>query len=211
MKNATSLYRWIELVVLFIGLPILLYFKPPVLVTIPVISTALVYVIYTAVRDGRITRSELFKPTGGKYLGWVIVRFLVLAMLMLGYLKITSFDGLFDAVKSNLLLWILISLVYSVFSVYPQEFLYRTFFFARYQEMVGNRSLFLFLNAIIFSFAHIIFRNWLVLLLTFAGSLLFGITYLRTRSLATTSIEHALYGLWLYTLGVGEMLAFPTG
>jgi hypothetical protein len=41
------------------------------------------------------------------------------------------------------------------------------------------------------------------------GGGIFAITFFRTRSLLLTSVEHALYGSWLFTLGIGEMLAFP--
>jgi membrane protease YdiL (CAAX protease family) len=48
-----------------------------------------------------------------------------------------------------------------------------------------------------------------VLCITIIGGVIFAITFLRTRSLLLTSIEHALYGSWLFTAGMGEMLAFP--
>ena len=73
-----------------------------------------------------------------------------------------------------------------------------------------NRSVFVFVNAIVFSLAHIFFRNSLVLLLTFLGGILFAITFNKTRSTILVTIEHAIYGCWLFTVGMGEMLAFPS-
>jgi membrane protease YdiL (CAAX protease family) len=64
-------------------------------------------------------------------------------------------------------------------------------------------------NAIVFSLAHIFFKNTLVLVLTFIGGLLFAYTFVKTKSTTLVSIEHALYGNWLFTVGMGEMLAFP--
>jgi membrane protease YdiL (CAAX protease family) len=53
-------------------------------------------------------------------------------------------------------------------------------------------------------------KNSLVMLLTFLGGILFAITFHKTRSTLLVSIEHAIYGIWLFTVGMGEMLAFPS-
>ena len=100
------------------------------------------------------------------------------------------------------------SVFYALFSVYPQELIYRYFFFWRYQSLLPTGT-FCVLNALLFSIAHTLFMNSLVIALTFAGGLLFAHTYRKSNSVMVTSIEHAGYGIWLYTLGIGEMLAFP--
>ena len=41
------------------------------------------------------------------------------------------------------------------------------------------------------------------------GGLLFAFTYSKTKSTLFVLIEHTLYGCWLYTVGMGEMLGFP--
>ena len=106
-------------------------------------------------------------------------------------------------------MWFMVSIMYSVVSVYPQEFLYRSFFFSRYGLLFKNPYLLIAVNALLFSFAHILFKNLFVLIITLIGGLIFAITFFRTKSLLLTSIEHALYGSWLFTVGMGEMLAFP--
>lgn len=65
------------------------------------------------------------------------------------------------------------------------------------------------INAIIFSLAHLFFKNGLVLLVTFIGGVIFSLTYLKFKSTALVTIEHALYGNWLFTVGMGQMLDFP--
>jgi membrane protease YdiL (CAAX protease family) len=118
-------------------------------------------------------------------------------------------ENLFIIVRKNPALWILVVLFYSVFSVYPQEFLYRTFYFARYNKLFSNKKVLIIINAIVFSMAHLVFRNFLVLGLTLVGGLVFAITYNKSKSLTFTCLEHAIYGSWLFTVGMGEMLAFP--
>ena len=120
-----------------------------------------------------------------------------------------NYENLFIVIRKNWLMWLTITIFYSVFSVYPQEFLYRTFFFKRYSVLFKKPFIIIIANALIFSLAHLAFHNLLVLTLTFIGGILFAFTYHKSKSLLLTSIEHALYGSWLFTLGMGKMLAFP--
>lgn len=68
----------------------------------------------------------------------------------------------------------------------------------------------MFLNAIVFSLGHIFFKNSLVIILTFLGGILFAITFNKTKSTLLVSIEHVIYGCWLFTVGMGAMLGFPS-
>jgi len=64
--------------------------------------------------------------------------------------------------------------------------------------------LFIFINALLFSFSHIIFNNWLAIILTFFISFLFAYTYKKSNSLLVVSLEHALYGNLIFTVGIGD-------
>jgi hypothetical protein len=59
-------------------------------------------------------------------------------------------------------------------------------------------------SAAAFGFLHIIFRNSLAVWLTFFGGILFAWRYEVTGSLFVSSFEHALYGCWLFTVGLGQ-------
>jgi membrane protease YdiL (CAAX protease family) len=65
------------------------------------------------------------------------------------------------------------------------------------------------INAALFSLAHVFFKNALVMLLTFTGGILFALTFRKTKSTLLVSIEHSIYGCWLFTVGMGEILGFP--
>ena len=136
-------------------------------------------------------------------------RFLALAILTTFFTWCVDPNNLFVPPLKNPLLWVGVALLYSVFSVIPQEFLYRTFFFNRFKPILKDDRLLILTNAVLFSMAHLFYRNVLVLALTFAGGILFAITYDRTKSLTFTCLEHAIYGSWLFTVGMGEMLGFP--
>jgi hypothetical protein len=49
-----------------------------------------------------------------------------------------------------------------------------------------------------------IFRNPLAVGLTMLGGILFAWCYWETGSLFTAGFEHALYGCWLFTVGLGQ-------
>jgi membrane protease YdiL (CAAX protease family) len=59
-------------------------------------------------------------------------------------------------------------------------------------------------SAVAFSFAHIVFRNPIAVGFTLIGGLLFAWRYYVSGSLFTSSFEHALYGCWMFTVGLGE-------
>ena len=106
--------------------------------------------------------------------------------------------------------WAVVMVAYPVVSVYPQGLLYRAFFFDRYAALFPGKWATILASAAAFAFLHIVFRNWLAVALTFAGGLLFAARYADTGSLAASSFEHALYGCWLFTVGLGQFFYHGT-
>ena len=152
----------------------------------------------------------------GSQLNWrqffkfTIIQLVVIAILTTLYMWIMDRPNLYVVILNKPFLWLMILFVYSFFSVYPQELIYRTFFFQRYQSLFKNETLFIIINAALFSLAHLFFRKGLVMILTFIGGILFALTFQKTKSTVLVSIEHAIYGCWLFTVGMGEMLGFPS-
>jgi membrane protease YdiL (CAAX protease family) len=107
-------------------------------------------------------------------------------------------------VRQHPAIWTVVMVAYPVLSVYPQGLLYRAFFFERYAVLFPGKWGMIVASAAAFAFLHIIFRNTLAVSLTFLGGLLFAARYAQTGSLATSSFEHALYGCWLFTVGLGQ-------
>lgn len=172
--------------------------------------TGFIYVLYV------LLKIENLKFEISKHIDWktfwknTFIKLLGIAVLTTVFMVFVDKQNLFKVVLNKPLLWIAIIFIYSLFSVYPQELIYRTFFFRRYQFLLKSDALFLFINAILFSLAHILFRNALVMFITFCGGLLFAYTYKKTESTVLVSIEHAIYGSWLFTVGMGDMLGFPS-
>ncbi|UWP79366.1 CPBP family intramembrane glutamic endopeptidase [Dactylosporangium fulvum] len=111
---------------------------------------------------------------------------------------------LFDLPLHNPGLWALITVAYPVVSVYPQELLFRAFLLHRYGPLFGTERVAACWSAVAFGFAHILFGNVLAVVLTLAGGWLFARRFQQTRSLLTACVEHALYGLLIFTVGLGR-------
>lgn len=202
-------YKGIEFLIIFILLPISFAIKFDGRVKMVIGIGGFLYIIYV------LLKVEKKKIKVAPNLNWILffrqtfVKLIGIIVITTLYVWITDKEALFNVLLTKPRFWLFILFFYSVFSVYPQELIYRTFYFQRYSNLFKNKNLFLFVNAIVFSLGHIFFKNPLVMLLTFLGGLLFAITYNKTQSTLLVTIEHAIYGCWLFTVGMGTMLGFP--
>lgn len=101
-------------------------------------------------------------------------------------------------------IWLLVMVAYPLVSVLPQELVYRVFFFERYQPLFGRGTLMILASAVAFGCAHLVFRSWPSVVLTLIGGVLFAVSYHRNVSWLMASVEHALYGCALFTIGFGQ-------
>lgn len=99
--------------------------------------------------------------------------------------------------------WAFVMVFYPLLSVYPQELLFRSFLFQRYAPLFGDGTGMVAASAAAFGFVHIAFGNWISVLLSTAGGWIFASRYRRSRSLFTVSVEHGLYGMLMFTVGLG--------
>jgi membrane protease YdiL (CAAX protease family) len=161
-------------------------------------------------RDPTFQRDELWR----REQLWTWLRGpLALALLVGTLLAVGVFlvepAHLFDLPRDSPWRWLAVMLLYPVLSVVPQELVFRTFFFHRYGRLFGGRWVAMAASAVAFSWAHIVLANGLAIALTLLGGWMFARTYLRTRSLVATAVEHAAYGCLLFTVGLGRW--FVTG
>lgn len=199
----------VEFFLLFVVTPLSLLLPYDFRIKVATILIAFCYLLYVLFRKTSVS-FKIKKNINWKwFFKMVFVKFLVVAVITGLYVYVVDATKLFCVPRTDLKLFGIILLVYTFLSVWPQEVIYRTFFFERYGSFFSNRKLLIFVNAIIFSLAHIFLQNMLVTVLTFIGGLLFAYTYEKSKSTTLVSIEHAIYGNWLFTVGLGEMLAFP--
>ena len=194
---------------LFILLPVSFLFAYPTVIKVGLALTGFIYILIHLIRSEslqfRFPDKNYWKPFWKE----TILKLSIISIVTSLYVFWIIPGQLFSVLIEKPRLWVIILFIYSFFSVWPQEIIYRTFFYDRYQSLIKNKYLFIFINAILFSLAHIFLKSFLVQLLTFIGGVLFAITYQKTKSTTLVSIEHAIYGNWIFTVGMGEMLAFP--
>ncbi|MBT8393585.1 MAG: CPBP family intramembrane metalloprotease [Bacteroidia bacterium] len=204
-----SNFLLLELLLLFMVFPISLFFDYPIWIKLILGLVGFIFVVYYLLKVEKNTLKISSQINWKEFWKVTLVKFLIIALLTTLYVWFTNRSDLFVVLRNKPVLWLIILFVYSLLSVYPQEILYRTFFFQRYRSLFKNEKLFILLNALVFSMGHLFFKNGLVLVLTFFGGLLFAMTYAKTKSTVLVSIEHAIYGSWLFTVGMGSMLGFP--
>jgi membrane protease YdiL (CAAX protease family) len=203
-------YKLTELFILFVLVPIGLVLDLSIWFKLGFGLSGFVYVIVV------LLAVEKNKFRIAKDLNWKIywkrtfLQLIGIVVITTIYVWFVDRENLFVVVRTKPKLWLAILFFYSFFSVYPQELIYRTFYFQRYQSLFKNETVFILVNAILFSLAHLFFGNALVMLLTFIGGILFALSFKKTKSTLLVSIEHAIYGCWLFTVGMGAMLGFPS-
>jgi uncharacterized protein len=113
-------------------------------------------------------------------------------------------DLLFSLPRRSPVLWAAIMILYPILSGYPQELLFRAYFFQRYAAIFGRGWGIVAASALAFGFVHIIFGSWISVVLSAIGGLLFALTYMKSGSLLLTCMEHALFGNFIFTIGLGQ-------
>jgi membrane protease YdiL (CAAX protease family) len=200
----------LEFSVVFVGFPLLIYFRALPNYPIPyLLATALAgYVVLRvdpSFHFGRPTWSML-RP----YLGPLLLRDALFLVLLAIAVWLFRPDLLFSLLKRSPILWVAVMLLYPLLSVYPQELLYRAYFFHRYQPLFGSGWGMLLASALAFGFVHIIFGNWLAVALCVMGGLLFSLTYQSSESLVLTCLDHAIFGNFIFTIGLGRFFYHGT-
>jgi membrane protease YdiL (CAAX protease family) len=203
-----KLDRWIEMAGIFVGVPLLLVGdfapRPKSLALLAVCTACLVLLL----RDKTFDRSRLGM---NGFCNWrpLLLRFVIIAGCVVLYAVLAEPAKVLAILRHKPALWALIMIAYPVLSVMPQEIIYRAFFFHRYSSLFANERVSVVTNAALFAFAHILFRNWIAVIVSFVAGLVWAMTYLGSRSLLVVSVEHALYGNFAFTLGIGYYFYDP--
>jgi membrane protease YdiL (CAAX protease family) len=189
---------------------ILLYFVPPLLVVtgllpkvaiMPLLWIVFFYSITVIHRSGaNVLRFHIDRTV----LQVVLARFFVLGALMTLFVILFCPQLLFSMPKEHTGLWLMILFLYPPLSALVQEIVFRAFFAYRFETILKGRTVFLLSNGILFAYIHSVFGNAIAVVFSFIGAFLFMSTYLKTRSVAMSAIEHALYGNLIFTLGIGN-------
>lgn len=100
--------------------------------------------------------------------------------------------------------WLLVLGAYPLLSAFPQELIYRALFFERYGALFPGTIVASVANGAAFGFGHIIYMHSLTIALTAAWGVVAGWAYLtRGRSVLLTWVMHSIAGWLIFTSGLG--------
>jgi len=133
----------------------------------------------------------------------VLLTFVPLAAIMTLVALLIMPEHFLTFPKSKPILWLVVMIAYPILAAYPQEILFRAFFFHRYGALFLSSQKLIIANGLSFGLAHVLYGNWLAPVLSTCGGLLFAFRYNQSRSVLVAAIEHGLWGNFLYTVGYG--------
>ena len=198
-------WLWSELLLVYVAVPVLMYERIIPNWPIPFLLLATVWSLMVLRGDSTFDQRALIRVARTQqHLQTLLLRDVPLLILIGLAVWVFAPQLLFSLVRRVPVLWLAVVILYPVFSVYPQELLYRAFFFHRYRPLFGAGVGMIVASAAAFGFVHIIFGNWIAISLTAIGGVLFAWTYRKTGSLLLTCLEHALFGDFIFTIGIGQ-------
>ena len=177
----------------------------------PILLSTMLLIMAVLLWDRTFDRSNLWSWRRCREdLPRILIWWSVLAVLILPLTAFLAFrtdllpeDGFMRLPRENPRILLIIWIFYPWVSAYPQEITHRVFFWHRYSGLFPGRRSLIIANALIFAWMHALFWSWIALGMTFVGGLLFAYTYDRTRSGLAAGVEHAIYGAWCFTVGLG--------
>ena len=212
--EASRSRRAVEFACLYFGIPVLLRLMPEISratgfkLSIPIIPALLVmsgFVLTTLLRTTDFKIGDLLATSSVTRRDWshMLGRFALLAAILSAVLAVYKPDALLKLPRERPLLWLMVMFFYPLASVIPQGIVYRAFYSFRYAPLFPVAFQML-VGAAVFSFAHLAFANLFAIAFTFVGGMMFLTSYKRTGSLLFSSLEHALYGDFIFTIGWGQ-------
>jgi membrane protease YdiL (CAAX protease family) len=197
-------WRAAELVLLFAAGPALLVLGPRWLVSVCILASGLLCLVML-LRDRTFDRRALWDaPAAARGARAMLLRTAViwcgLFLLTVAFAPKTLW--IFPRQRPHV--WAVVMVLYPL-SAWAQELVFRTFFFHRYGRLFATARGRVLASGLIFGWAHIVVNNLLAVPLAAIAGVLFASTYERSRSTLLVSLEHALYGDFLFSVGLGSL------
>lgn len=133
----------------------------------------------------------------------ILIRWVIACIGMTAFIYFYDGERMFKLLLERPQMIPFLMVLYPILSALPQEFIFCSFFFERYKGFFGAGASMVAASAIVFAYAHILYINPVAPTLSLVGGLIFALTYLKTKSLALVTIEHGLYGNFLFLVGLG--------
>ncbi|GAA5218352.1 CPBP family intramembrane glutamic endopeptidase [Corallincola platygyrae] len=188
----------------------LLFFALPLLITIAPSGESKLLLIVAAVVYCFVRFQPLkgLRPVPARHITESLVRFLLLALLATLLVAMFLPEKFGQQPESDTYRWLIGLALYPLVSVWPQEFIFRRFLFLRYRRIFQSKTQLLLFSSLAFAWAHLFYLEPATLIFTFVAGWIFGVTYLKCRRLWPVILEHTLYGWWLLTIGLGDLVYY---
>jgi uncharacterized protein len=192
-------YKWIELSILYLILPLLIIFNFVNLkyrwflfALIFIYIIVLIKLMKPTLRDFKILRIKI-----SKVLRWVFLysTALLLILLLLYFQDVITLN--------SFAFYLIVLIVYPLVSAPIQEIFFRSFFFYRYSNLT-NQSAIILLNILLFAFYHKIYGGWISVILSLAGGIIITFIYLKYNSYWWACICHGILGIIVFVTGLGK-------
>lgn len=197
LKFSNNNYKLIELIIITLLIPLIIVFLN---LQIYVILFLIVTCFFICLFKKEDLKKILLSKNENDYKKLIfrdlsLFMFLILFLDLLGEVKLIFFD------LKNFHYLFLLSLFYLIFSVIPQEIIFRYYFFTRYENVFKNKCILIITNSLVFSIFHVIYLDIKIIFITFIGSLLLSSNYLQFKSLILVILQHFFFAQILLTLG----------
>lgn len=193
---------WAEFLFLYVVVPFLVAVILPAHMMFPMLflmtALGIILLISTAgFRWGRLMDGA------ARTTGWPVIS-IAMATFIASYITLAAHapEALF-AIWERPHVMLIIAVFYPLLSALPQELVFRPLFFRRYGALLPKGRAALIINAALFSFAHLMYWNWVVMIMTFAGGLAFAWAYEIRRSFILATVMHSVAGVVLFATGMG--------
>lgn len=195
----------VEFVVLFLGVPLFLFFEENIIHPSSILLPILVALILYFRKQKDFHLRDLVRLNISKKV-W-LQQFLVvlfIGVFLFAFVLIFEPENLFNLPRRNPVIWLAMLGFYPVFSAYGQEIVYRKFLFMRYSRLFQKKRVLILASAVMFSFVHIVYFSILSLILTFFAGIYLAWLYDKTKSVLFTGIIHGILGFLIFTVGLGQ-------
>lgn len=185
------------ILIIFILIPVIIYFSPLLFKYKFFLLTIIVLVIYFVLRIVGVSNETLgiSKNNTLKSLKRNIP-IIVIFIIMIFIVKLMGIDRFIP--NESFLFYIF----YIFVSCPIQEFLYRGLFGYFNQELIKNELIVLFLSSFCYSFVHIIYKDAFTCILTFAMGMIWYQLYKKDKNLIGVSLSHIVLGILTISLGI---------
>jgi len=203
--EARSRLRWLELILVFGIPPLVLALAPRRMVTLGIIGSG-IFSLIALLLDPTFPRRQLWDAALARQgLRALPIRTIFVWAGLLAVTVLFYPEHLFEMPRTRPLAWLLVMILYPPISAYSQEIMFRTLFFHRYSMVLRTPAARVLASGMLFGWAHIVVHNRAAIVLATVGGLMFAATYERRRSTLLVSIEHGLYGDFIFTVGLGGL------